>query len=77
MFMIGVVVVFPPTKKEEVKKEMVVVYKRKKVEKTKKKPTPPTKVRKSQGAKAIETKQNPSKPSNYEDIDVSGFNLFG
>ena len=43
----------------------------------KKKPTPPTKVRKSQGAKAIETKQNPSKPGNYEDIDVSGFNLFG
>ena len=43
----------------------------------KKKPSPPTKVKKSQGAKAIETKQDPSKPSSYDDIDVSGFNLFG
>mgnify|MGYP003627709467 CR=1 FL=1 len=42
-----------------------------------KRPSPPTKVKKSQGAKGITTKQSPSKSGNYDEIDVSGFNLFG
>tara|TARA_R100001443_G_scaffold114122_1_gene129651 strand:+ start:388 stop:1215 length:828 start_codon:yes stop_codon:yes gene_type:complete len=40
-------------------------------------PNPPTKVNKTQGAKDIAEKRDPNKRMSYDDVDVSGFNLFG
>ena len=41
------------------------------------KPNPPTKVNKTQGAKDIAEKRDPNKRLSYEDVDISGFNIFG
>jgi len=42
------------------------------------KPKPPTKVNKSKGAKKVESNKNTDgHPMTYDDVDVSGFNLFG
>lgn len=50
----------------------------KELEKAKRKmPNPPTKVNKTQGAKDIAEKRDPNKRMSYEDVDISGFNIFG
>jgi len=48
------------------------------LEKAKRKvPNPPTKVNKTQGAKDISQKRDPNKRMSYDDVDISGFNIFG